>query len=112
MSILDSYAYRPLVRVIFVERELREDPNEIAIAGALLEGARCLKALDNLVGDGPWLAGPDLSLADLHAAPMLVYLHQARDGAALLTQYPAIGRWLERIVERPSVVATRTPLER
>jgi glutathione S-transferase len=65
----------------------------------------------SLMADGPYLTGPELTLADLHAAPMFIYAQLAREAAALLRERPALEAWLHRIVQRPSVEATRSPFE-
>ena len=115
IGILDSYAYRTLVWDIFVER-VRAPANgrtsdEAKIAAALPRARTCLEALAAIMGSGPWLAGPALSLADLHALPMLTYFAMAAEGRRLLDGCAAVSRWLERMRARPSVAATRSPLE-
>jgi glutathione S-transferase len=42
---------------------------------------------------------------------MFIYARLAREGAALLRQRPALEAWLDRIGQRPSVAATRSPFE-
>jgi glutathione S-transferase len=115
LSILDNYLYRPLVWDIFVER-VRAPQNgraadEALIAAALPRVEVCLAALAALMGDSPFLAGSQATLADLHAAPMFAYGVLAPEAAALLARHATIGRWWERISARPSMAATRSPLE-
>jgi len=53
-----------------------------------------------------------LSLADLHAYPMLRYLALAPEGQALLqAQHPRLWAWLEMMAQRPSVQRTRGPYD-
>lgn len=115
VGLLDSYAYRTLVWDIFVERmdAPREGraPDEARIAAALPKARLCLGALQDLMAPGPWLAGPALSLADLHAAPMLAYFRLTPEGAALLAEHPALAAWWERMNTRPPMTATRFGLE-
>jgi glutathione S-transferase len=115
ISVLDSYAYRTLVWDIFVERVRARangrEPNEDRIASALPKAETCLAALEALMGDGPFLAGPTLTLADLHAAPMFIYFRMAREGAALLARHARLAKWLTMMEQRPSVIETRSPLE-
>jgi glutathione S-transferase len=115
LSILDSYAYRPLVWDIFVERvrapRQGRAPDEARIAAALPKAETCLAALGELMGEGPWLAGPKLTLADLHAAPMFAYVVLAPEGAALLGGHVRIGQWWEKMAARKSMAATRSPVE-
>jgi glutathione S-transferase len=115
IGILDSYAYRTLVWDIFVERvrvpARGQASNEARIADALPKAEVCLRALGDIMGDGPWLAGAALSLADLHAAPMFAYLRQAPEGAAMLDRHPRLRRWWDGMAQRPSMTATRSSLE-
>ena len=115
ISVLDSYAYRTLVWDIFVERvrapAQRRQPDEARIAGSLPRAETCLRALVDLMAEGPYLAGPAPSLADLHAVPMLIYFRMAEEGAALLRKVPALAEWLARMDRRASIGATRSPME-
>lgn len=115
ISLLDNYAYQTLVWDIFVERvraafEGRR-PDQARIAAALPLAETCLDALVELMADGAFLAGDRVSLADLHAAPMMIYAHMAPEGAALMRARPALEAWLARVTRRSSVDSTRTPLE-
>jgi glutathione S-transferase len=115
LSILDNYLYRPLVWDIFVER-VRAPQNgraadETLVAAALPRVEICLAALEALMGDSPFFAGSQPTLADLHAAPMFAYGVLAPEAAALLARHATIGHWWERMSARPSIAATRSPLE-
>jgi glutathione S-transferase len=115
LSVLDSYCYRTLVWDIYVERVRVPDrggmPDETRIDAALPRAETCLRALAEIGDGGPWLAGPALTLADLHAAPMFVYFQRAPEGAAMIARHPRIAAWLAAVTARPSMVATRSPLE-
>jgi glutathione S-transferase len=115
ISVLDNYAYRTLVWDIFVERVRApvqgRQPDEARIAAALPKARICLAALSELMGEHPFLAGGDLSLADLHAAPMLIYFRMAEEGAALLAEVPSLAAWLGSMVQRRSYRETRSPME-
>jgi glutathione S-transferase len=115
IGILDSYTYRTLVWDIFVERVRASAngrvPDEAKIAAALPRARTCLKALEDLMGAHAWLAGPALTLADLHAAPMFAYFRLADEGAKLMAALPGLERWWQAIAARPSLLATRSPLE-
>jgi glutathione S-transferase len=116
VGILDSYAYRPMVWGIFVERQSKpqrgETPDEAAIAEALVRADLCLSTLKKFMGEGEWFGGKgvDLSLADLHAAPMIAYLQATPEGAELLARYPSLAVWWGRISRRPAMLATPWPM--
>ncbi|WP_162906496.1 glutathione S-transferase family protein [Algihabitans albus] len=106
MSVADSYAYPRLVWGILVpERKGRS-----LAPGTLEAGALCLTALDTLLAE-PFFLGEALTLADLHVAPMLIYLALAPSGPALLSRQKRLQSWLARLQERESLRTTRYPAE-
>lgn len=115
ISVLDSHAYQTLVWDLYVERVRApaqgRASDEARIAAARTRAATCLDALVDLMAGGLYLAGPTLTLADLHAAPMFIYARLADEGAALLRERPALDAWLDRISRRDSVAASRSPFE-
>jgi glutathione S-transferase len=115
ISILDNYAYRTLVWDVFVERvrvpQSGGTTDESKIAAALPRARTCLAAIEALMAESPYLAGPRLSLADLRAAPMITKFRMAPDGARLLHEFPRLGRWWEGISTRRSMAATRSAMD-
>ena len=107
IGVLDSYAYRTLVWDIYVARRESETPDEAKIAAALPKAERCLRALAEPMGQEPYLADADVTLADLHAVPIVAYFRLTPEGQRLIAGEPAIGRWWEAMAARPSVAATR-----
>lgn len=110
IGILDSYAYRPMVWGIYVQR-IRVPlsggtPDEAEIARSLEAAARCLGALSELLGSNPYFAGEQLSLADLHALPILHYFCLAPEGHAMFQQYASLAGWYERMLTRRSARST------
>jgi glutathione S-transferase len=109
MRIMDNYAYRALVWGIYVEETERGRAGQLRMEE--IEPARaCLRVIEDLAADDFLVAG-HISLADLWAYPMLVYLRLAPTGGALLRETPRLGAWLDRMGERPSAAATRFPAE-
>jgi glutathione S-transferase len=113
ISILDSYAYRTLVWDIYVERVSRPasggTSDEQRIADALPKAETCLSALSALMDEAPWLAGPELTLADLHAAPIVAVFRLAPEGARLFAAHDKLMKWWDRMSSRPSFLRTQTP---
>ena len=115
MRILDYYAYPSMVWGVFFEqisapREGQEtDP--VKLEAAIERSRTCLEALESLPGDGPFLVGSKLSLADLLAAPMFDYFTLAPRGRHLLAEQPRLTSWWQRIRVRPSMAATYWPVE-
>jgi glutathione S-transferase len=110
VSLLDSYGYRPMVWDVYVERVLAgEDgrvPDEARIAAGLAQAAVVLGELERMTGACAFLAGEDITLADLHAAPMIAYFRLAPEGAQALSGHPRLGAWWGRMNRRPSLQRT------
>ena len=115
IGVLDSYAYRPLIWGVFVERVLHaaaeRGPDESRIHESLAAAQVVLDALDDIVAGAPFLAGDRLTLADLHAYPMLRYFSLAPDGARALHGHGDLCAWLDRMAQRGSVRRTSTEFE-
>lgn len=115
VAMIDSYGYRPLVWGLFVGRNRAvaqgQAPDEAAIAHARAEAGTFLAALEAVCGDGPWLVGTALSLADLHAAPVFAYFTLTADSGDLLAPHPRLRAWWQAMAARPSLGGTRSPLE-
>lgn len=110
VGIIDSYGYWPMVRQVYVHRVSLPMEGEAGSAAEIADGlaasARVLAALEALCGDGPWLAGDGLSLADIHLAPMMAYFTAAPEGAAELVGHPGLAAWWAGIADRQSLVET------
>jgi glutathione S-transferase len=115
ISIMDAYAYRSMVWDVFVERVRaparggRSD--EAKIAAALPVAGQVLASLTEISSGARWLAGDDLSLADIHAFPMVALFKLAPEGQSLVMQRSEIARWFERFNEHPAAAATSFPVE-
>jgi glutathione S-transferase len=104
LGLLDAYVYPSLVWGVYTERieKLRRGlvADEAKIAAELVRSETGLCAMEAIMQDGPWLAGPNLTLADLHAAPMIDYFRQAPEGRAMVERFPLIAAWWTPMVER------------
>ena len=84
----------------------RRSPDEVLIAGGLRQAETVLRVLTSLKAPGPWLLGDQLTLADLHAAPIIAYFLKVADGQRLLAQFADIQGWYTRIAARASFART------
>lgn len=111
IGMLDAYAYRTLVWDIYVERIARprdgKTSDEAKIAAALPAAERCLSAITRAKRPGQWLLGDQLSLADLHAAPMLAYFMQTPEGCDMLSEFGDLSAWWAKVSALASFEATR-----
>jgi glutathione S-transferase len=113
MGINDWYLFPRVAAVIVFQRIvgpalLGRVTDEEAIAAALPDGRVCIGALDRLLGDQAFLAGDELTIADLLVAPQLDFLAATPEGQELL-KGTALAGWLERMNQRASMQATQRP---
>ena len=110
ISILDCYTYRPMVWDVYVQRIVVTggggQADESLIAAALPTIEKVLQQLDLLRDDYEFLAGDSISLADLHAYPMLRYFIEAPEGEAMLESFPRLKQWMQQMQARPSAHVT------
>ena len=101
IGVFGSYVYGRMV----VPRRGGE-PDEARIKGAVPDIRHQLGLFDSALADSDWLAGAELSLADLFLAPAVFYLGLTPEGEEMLPGLPHIGRWFDAIQQRPSFAAT------
>ncbi|EKE75275.1 glutathione S-transferase family protein [Oceanibaculum indicum] len=110
IAIIDAYGYWPMVRQVFAHRVFRpylgEPADEEQVDAGIAAARKVLAALEALAGDDGYLAGDRLSLADLHAAPMVAYFTMAAEGQAALSAYPRLTAWWGNMSRRPSLTDT------
>lgn len=114
ISIADGYVYRVLVWGVYVEqvsKPARGEPgDEMRLAASLAKAPVILKALADLMGHGPWLAGTALTLADLHVAPMIDCFARAPEGLPMIGVHANLRAWWSRMQARASMRQTE-PVE-
>jgi glutathione S-transferase len=112
IGMLDAYAYRPMVWGVVVPRMRRlpgdPAPDEARIGKSMKASARALDALADLAGGVGPLVGAELTLADLHAYPVLACFAYAPEGLALLQRHERLHRWMGWMRQRGSVQRTRS----
>jgi glutathione S-transferase len=113
IGINDWYLFPQVARIIVFQRIvgpviMGTTPDEAACAAAVPDAERCLQELDRLLGDQSFLAGDQLSIADLLLAPQLSYL-AATPECAKIMQGTRLKAWLGRMQARASMQATLPP---
>ncbi len=110
ISIIDSYAYQPLVRQVFSHRVFRPSQGQAAdeneIKAGLKSAAVVLTVLEAFAGEGLQLTGDSVSLADIHLAPMIAYFVAAPEGKILLSKHPRLSQWWQHLSQRQSLKET------
>jgi glutathione S-transferase len=96
MGLCGDYLFRDVVRGL--PRGTPPSPEQLEAAGA------ALRKVEQMIEGGPFLAGPEITLADLYLAP------QASNGREkvpeLLADLPRLREWLARIESRASFIRT------
>ena len=111
MNINDWYLFQGAGAVIGFQRVVGPmlrglQPDEAAIAAALPKAQLAFDELARLLGAGPFLAGSDLSLADLLVAPQLDFLSATPEWSALIRSHAGLQAWLARMNARHCMQAT------
>jgi|SRR5687767_11876531 len=115
IGIVDSYAYRPMIWGVFLARMVAPAENlphdEAHLAEALARSGTCCHALEDILGNKRYFTGDELTLADVHALPILLYFAMTRDGAEMVSAHPRLRAWLDNMAARPSVQRTKAKYE-
>lgn len=110
ISAYNSYMVMTLGPRLVIERFapkiFNRPTDETVIRDNLPALDRALDVLADALADSPYLAGTAPSLADLFVAPMLWYVAMTPEGMERLPKRPALARWLDAMMARPSFAAT------
>lgn len=103
ISAINDYLYDSMVRQCVRERFIMPmrglEPDEALIAGAVPVIAKHLAVFEAALGEGEYLCGADLSLADCFLAPPLFYFAATPEGKAMLPGLPALEAWQARMAQ-------------
>jgi glutathione S-transferase len=115
IAIIDAYAYRPMIWGVFAARIVAPEegiaPNEMLVAESLTRSRTCCRALEQILGTSRYFTGEELTLADLHALPILLYFSMTQEGRETLSEHPRLRAWLDATAARPSVQRTKGKFE-
>ena len=109
ISIIDSYGYMAIVGGV-VAYHLFPDfvggKNEAMHHKGLAEGKMVIGELMKIKGDGPYLAGRELSIADLYLAPVFAYIAMTPHKDEFLA-LPGVAAWWTLVSASESFKATQ-----
>ena len=109
-GIVDWYFFRDVGTSIIFNRIVAPafgmPYDEAAVVAGIPKTKTCLAALDRFIGDGPFVVGEQLTIADLMLAPQMEMFELAPEAAELLAPYPRLKAWLGRMKQRPSMQKT------
>ena len=115
IAVVDSYAYGSFIGKVVWQRVVtpllggKADDQVVADAMPLVE--KSVAALESAADPaGPFLCGPEISLADLALIPVIDYFSQTAEGKKSLAAAPKLSRWWQAVSNRPSVTKTRPQL--
>lgn len=100
----DLYLQPPVSQILY-ELIYEESPDTSVIVQNEETIGEFLELLEDLTGDGPWLAGEKFTLADASFAPTFFYLHHflpALGRDFTMDDYPELSTWWETVQKRPS----------
>jgi|SRR5580704_3000962 glutathione S-transferase len=113
IGIVDAYAWPSIAAGVLFNRVLAPrlgvPVDEAAVSAALPQARLCLKEIERLMGEGQFLAGERISLADLMLIPLLSYFRRVAEGETALAEHPALSDWIKRIETRQSFQVTKPP---
>ena len=115
ISIIDTYAYIPLMRHVFSQRVFRPRMGQLSDEGVIQDGLDAsrpvLADIEDLVSEDR-ASGNQPNLADFHLAAMIDYFIMAPEGACHFARYPKLTAWWSRLQHRASITATNPLAQR
>jgi glutathione S-transferase len=110
VGIVDWYVFPQVsIRIsaerLFAQRFWNRPTDEATIEKALPDARACINELARLQGSAPFMAGENVSIADLMLAPHIDYFSKTPEGEMLLRN-TSLASWIERMRSRSSMRAT------
>lgn len=102
----EQYNHEPNVATLrfwlgFIGEENLSEAQKGQIEGKRAAGEAALRLMDEHLSAHDWFVGNSISLADV---ALFAYTHVAEEGRFVLADFPAIGRWIDRIKALPGFV--------
>ncbi|HEX3474075.1 MAG TPA: glutathione S-transferase family protein [Kofleriaceae bacterium] len=109
LSIIDYHGYASIIGQIVVQRLftalLANGTDENVVKAGIPRARLCLQEFERLKGHHTFLAGDQVSFADLYLVPIIFYLKLTPEGE-LLAPHKGLTAWWEAMTDRKSVKAT------
>jgi len=116
ISSIVHYYYGSMIRKLVFERFVApmqgRATNEELVAEGLPEIKHQIDVLEGTLGQTPYLAGEDATIADMFLYPVLFYVNFSPEGQDMVANAPGVSAWLDRMGERASVQATIPPIDK
>jgi glutathione S-transferase len=114
IGIIDSYGYGSIIGKLVWQRMivpmLGGLGDEAIVRDARPMVGQCLSEFNRIKGDDQFLAGPEVSLADLYLAPIFAYLMMTPDADKVLQPDAGLRSWWEGMSGRASMQKTQPKL--
>ncbi|MEQ8266027.1 MAG: glutathione S-transferase family protein [Parvibaculum sp.] len=109
-SLVNSFIFPAMTNGIAKERLLVPSqggtPDETRVVEAVREAELQLQVISADLGEGGFLIGDTLSIADCFLFPHMHFMSMTQEGQALLGKAPKAAAWLDMMRARPSFAAT------
>jgi glutathione S-transferase len=83
--------------MVFKSRVRTQGVGRKATEAVVADVERHVGAVDGLVGDGQWLVGSALTLADIAVFVQFVCIRGSDEGTRLIAAHPRVAAWMERV---------------
>lgn len=114
ISATADYLYDSMIGGVVAQRLLApldgREPDLAIVAEQAAAMHDQLGVVDEMLCSGRYLAGPDLTLADLFLAPVIYWVDKTPEGREVLDSYPTLRRWFRSLAERPAFRDTTPPV--
>jgi glutathione S-transferase len=106
VSVVSDYIYKDLVIGVLVPRLGFRQSSESEVAAAIEKCKAHFAMLDRHLGDHRFLAGDNLSIADLYLVPPFYQVRSIDELHAVAPGYANLVRWAKAMGQRASIKAT------
>ncbi len=99
----EQYSHEPYIATVrfWVKHAGKAEEKKQEIVERTARGYAALGVMEKALGASPFLVGERPTLADV---ALYAYTHVAPEGGFVLDDYPAVGRWLDRVPSVPGFV--------